>query len=228
MVSKNGNSNFEEKADAFLPDHVQALFVSSTDLKTAAQFRKVPLSFEFSSLSLVENTKNAGGLFTLALIAAGLGKKPISLNAFSKGVANLVGQKGTAANAQGASMFMLPAKLPCLPVAPPTVSGNESEPNNQEGTANDLEDSSDNEGEKIANKAITLQPGVIFDRKLESTFENLSIIHLHDANTNELTVGEPNAEVSLGQGDRGMLLIKPTEIQTWLEPINTVPFSGLE
>ena len=249
-----------------------------------------------------------------------------------------MGQKGSAASAQGASTFLLPAKLPCQPIAatPPKAAGSEAEPNDQEGTANDLEDSSDQEGEKtasgslgldgedtdvwksefasgdyrfedlgsdyqvevrsgdafvvatapsfefevpeagdvffrvfggtteeyefrvmpintqteivvrndtdklvtfefagdqekeIAGKAITLQPGEVFERKLESTFEFLDVINLHDSSSQNLVLDQPNAEMTLGQGDRGMLLIQATGIQTWLEPINTVPFSGME
>lgn len=336
MVAKNNNTNFETVADALLPDHVQALFVSSTDLKTAAQFRKVTHSFDFSSWSFVENTKNAGGLFTLELIAAGLGKKPISLNAFNKGVAALAAQKGSAASDQGALTFMLPAKLPCQPIVLPKDTSKESEPNDQEGTANDLEDSAEKEGEKTANgslglngedtdvwksefvsgdyrfedlggdylieiksgdmvfeatapsfefevpesgdvfikvfggtsenynftvspvdtqtevflrndtgalvtfeiateggepiadKAITLEPGEVFERKLESTFESMRIINLHDSDNAELQLGAPDAGLTLNQGDRGMLMIAPIGIQSWLEPIESVPFSGLE
>lgn len=336
MVAKNTNTNFETVADAILPDHVQALFVSSTDLKTAAQFRKVTHSFDFSKRSFVENTKNAGGLFTLELIAAGLGKKPISLNAFNKGVASLVAQKGTAASDQGALTFLLPAKLPCQPIVPPKDTSKESEPNDQEGTANELEDSVEKEGEKTANgslglngedtdvwksefvsgdyrfedlggdyqveiksgdtvflatapsfefevpasgdvfvkvfggtsenysftvnpietqtevlfrndteamvtfeiatvggesiidKAITLEPGEVFERKMESTFESMKIINLHDSENAELQLGVPDAGLTLDQGDRGMLIIEPTGIETWLEPIESIPFSGLE
>ena len=79
MVVRNAVTNFEFFADKFLPDHVQALFVSSTDVKTAAQFRKVSFSFAPFSLSFVPDESKAGGLFTLELIAAGLGTKPISL-----------------------------------------------------------------------------------------------------------------------------------------------------
>jgi hypothetical protein len=329
MINTQPANNFARIADGFLPDHVQALFVSSADDKTGALFRKVYELFgkEFPS--------NGGGLFTLELIAAGLGnKRPLSLNAFNAGVAGLKATSGTAAANQGATTFLLNAKLPCQPPPIDQDGSTETEPNDDEETADEMGSGQENEAEKtasgslgldgedtdvwksefeagdyrfediggdyaveiktgdqviqgstpafefeipktgevqiqisgglselyqftirpiqtqseiwlrneteswvafeitgqgeesISSEAILLQPGETFERKMETTYESVKLIHLHNSKTEGDGGIDQETGVTLGKGERGIFLIQETGIQTWQEPIDAALLSG--
>lgn len=303
---------------------MQGLFVSTSDDKTAAQFRRVYEIFgkEFSS--------NSGGLFTLELIAAGLGnKRPLSLSAFNTGVAGLKTAPGTAAANQGATTFLLNAKLHCQ--LPPIVNNDntETEPNDEPETANEMGSNTKNDSEKtasgslgldgedtdiwksefaagdyrfedigsdytveikagdqvikgaapgfefevakagdmlvkvsggvselyqfsirpiqtqteiwiqndtedwvafeiattgaesIASKAILLQPGEIFERKMETTHESVKLTNMHNSQSDGMGGESQASALTLNKGDRGMFLIQETGLQSWLEPIDS-------
>jgi hypothetical protein len=129
------NQTFETLAGIQLPKYVNGLFIGSTDGKTSAQFQKLR-GVLFSTRS------DAGGLFTLELIKENLFSKPFDLPAIEKGLAQLVGRKGSAANAQGATTFFRPAdpNVPCVVQA--TNEKTEKEPNDSAETATPLNEES--------------------------------------------------------------------------------------